>query len=934
MPMTSNRRVRTLIAASLLCGFPMLHGEGAQAPGVPAVQAPPQPTFRASTDRIAIDVTVVGDTGDVVSGLTADDFVLTVDGKPRPVVSAEFLRTSDAPAPSGAAAGPTGTTFSSNESTAGGRLVLLAFDLDGIAAGGGRELARAAAGFVDALAPTDQVGLVAFPAGANIPFSPDRAPVRDALAHVVGRGAGEFPHAHAIGLSEAFDIEDGNTFALSRVVERECQRTREENPVCPRLVEEEAHTLATTYRIRSQRALQTFQALLVSLQKVDAPKILIWVSGGVPLPFAEVALGTLSAAAAAAHATVYVVHLDNPTAGVDASHALRSPTQTADRAIARHGLEMMAGVTRGAVFSSSGTGEDAFARIAREMSAYYLLSADADPSDRDGRTHRITVTLKGRTGTVRARRDFVVPTPAAAAARPRTPEEEVVRVLQAPIPASGLPLAVATYNLLAPGGDKVRVIVASDIGRSESAPLDATLGYTVRSAEGKAVASAVHTTKAELMDQTAPGPVHATVAIDLPPGAYRLKLAVVDAQGRTGSVEHSFEASVKGNGGLQVADLVLAPPVSESAPAMRLTAAPGARAAPLDAYLELYGATGAAAPRVRVAVTDQDNGPTLAAADAPVSQRGEKGRYVAGTTLPLGLLPPGTYVARATVTLGATTAERTRQFRILEPVPADDVFKADLEARVGAFDRNDVLTPALLGPAVTSAAALDGGRSGDAAHALVADVAAGRLDGLARLSRSGTESLLTSFLRGLASYRAGRIEEAAGHFRAAIRGSSDFLSGVFYLGACYAAGGKTREAVAAWQTALIADSPPPDVYRVIADADLRLGNADEASELLEEAAARWPDDEAFRIQGAIARAANGHIDEALAGLGPSLEGQGINPQIGALAVQLAVARVARQQDAGAASALRDLVARLTAGGVEVPSIAARWLAYLDRQPAP
>ena len=71
--------------------------------------------------------------------------------------------------------------FGSNETAAGGRLVLLAFDLDGIKTGGGRDVAMAAGKFVDGLAASDQVGLVSLPSGPSVEFTPDRAPIHDAL---------------------------------------------------------------------------------------------------------------------------------------------------------------------------------------------------------------------------------------------------------------------------------------------------------------------------------------------------------------------------------------------------------------------------------------------------------------------------------------------------------------------------------------------------------------------------------------------------------------------------------------------------------------------------------------------------------------------------------------------------------------------------------
>ena len=175
--------------------------------------------------------------------------------------------------------------------------------------------------------------------------------------------------------------------------------------------------------------------------------------------------------------------------------------------------------------------------------------------------------------TIRARREFVAPD-GALAARPMTPEEQVASVLRAPMAAAGLTLRVATYSLRAPTAGKVRVLVATDIGRDESGPLDATIGYSVLSPSGKAVTTAFDSATAQLLDRDSRGPVHSTIAIDLLPGRYRLKLAVVDKNGRRGSVDHSFEASLSGSGGLEVGDLLLTPPIIGEQKGVRLTAAP------------------------------------------------------------------------------------------------------------------------------------------------------------------------------------------------------------------------------------------------------------------------------------------------------------------------------------------------------------------------
>ena len=102
----------------------------AQQPATP----PAQPTFRAATELIAIDATVVGDRGEPVGGLTPEDFVLTIDGAPRRVVSAQFIK-QDPPGPPPTLAGRR-LPFSTNESAVGGRLVLTWRALASVAVGG------------------------------------------------------------------------------------------------------------------------------------------------------------------------------------------------------------------------------------------------------------------------------------------------------------------------------------------------------------------------------------------------------------------------------------------------------------------------------------------------------------------------------------------------------------------------------------------------------------------------------------------------------------------------------------------------------------------------------------------------------------------------------------------------------------------------------
>ena len=50
-----------------------------------------QPVFRASADLVVVDVSVIDRNGAPVTNLLADDFTVRIDGRPRRVVSIQYL---------------------------------------------------------------------------------------------------------------------------------------------------------------------------------------------------------------------------------------------------------------------------------------------------------------------------------------------------------------------------------------------------------------------------------------------------------------------------------------------------------------------------------------------------------------------------------------------------------------------------------------------------------------------------------------------------------------------------------------------------------------------------------------------------------------------------------------------------------------------------
>src|SRR5215831_19459236 len=97
------------------------------APGAAAPQTPETPVFKTGVDVVTVEVGVADKSGHPVRDLTAGDFIVKVDGKPRRIVSARHI-SFDVDAAKRAAANNEDTYFTTNIGPPGGRMILLAVD--------------------------------------------------------------------------------------------------------------------------------------------------------------------------------------------------------------------------------------------------------------------------------------------------------------------------------------------------------------------------------------------------------------------------------------------------------------------------------------------------------------------------------------------------------------------------------------------------------------------------------------------------------------------------------------------------------------------------------------------------------------------------------------------------------------------------------------
>jgi len=832
-----------------------------------------QPTFRSTVDLVPVDVNVIDKDGRPVSDLAAGDFTLSVDGKPRRIASAQFIsvtRSLETPPPQP-------REYDSNSGAAGGRLVMLVIDSGNIAAGRGRPAIEAAKRFVGSLNPADRVALVTIPgAGPQIDFTSNRAIVQTLLDKVVGQ-ATEPIGPRKVGIYEALAFERNDQSTIDTVVDRECSAypTVSIRETCQQQLAGEAEQLLSFSRERTRNSLIALRYLFERVSSSETPKTIVFLSEGLLLNRDNADIAWVGPRAASAHIILYVLQLDSPE--MEAGQRTTSPSRSEDREVLRQGLDQLAGMARGDVFRIVANADFAFQRLALELSGYYLLSFEPQPGDRDGKPHKIRIDVRRKDLMLRSRREFSV-----GAAAARTAEDTVLETLRAPLLASDIPLKLTTYTFQDPDSAKLKIILVADIDRSLNPEDKVSLGYLMFDDKGKLITSQLEKDLANPVDRLRKTQKYVGAAM-AGPGTYTLKVAVVDSSGKRGSVERTFNARLNGFGQLHVTDLLIADDSVRGADGLPPAVAADFTGDELHGYVELFSE----APEqlknatVVIEVAQNETARALDSTPARFQLQGDR-RRVAEAGVPIALLPPGDYVARAVVMVsGKKVGQVARPFRVTRPaatiaspgagtVPMRAAAPIAFTSKIDAFDKSSVLAPQVVGfflDRLSAAAA----SSAATVRPAVDSVRAGKFDeAMDALKSTPDDQLAAVFLKGLVLFHRGDLNGAAAKFRDALRMDSEFYSAAFYLGACYAAGGKDREAAGAWQTSLITESNAPFVYTLLGDALLRLRDMDQAIDVLTEARTLWPNDDQVTLRLGTALVMANKPAEAMKVLDPYL----------------------------------------------------------------
>jgi hypothetical protein len=575
-------------------------------------QAPTQPAERA-VELLSVTFAAVAANGQIVPDLRPEDVSIRIDGRVRDVRSLQLVSIAGVPRAGGPSLPP---PFGSNGVTAAARQVVLVVDDESFAAGGEQPLRNAVARLLESLHSNDRVALLTIPhGGVRVDATTDRTRIRTAVASVVGRGAA---------------APSGSDLAC---------RTRD--------------------------TLQALAAYLRSLPARDAPSIVALMSAGLAAPRRDANISSApgrceltldafrdaGAAAGAVRAHFYIVPpVDILSIGtVQRENIAGAGGAGSDNPL--EGIEQLLGTTGGKLLNLGAPGDTAFDRIVAENAAYYVAAIAPQRTDR-GRPHGLEIRVARNGVEVRGGRTITFPETGAGATRPSAASpREMLSTLDE---FRDLPLRAAAYPSFEEANGHIRVLALAE-------PVDPQARFSALTAalfdrDGKAAGGWV----AQASDLERP---FVLGAIDAPPGAYRLRVAAIDAAGRGGTADYDVDVSLAQTGTLKISAILLG--LSRGGtfvPHLQFAAEPV-----VIGYVEMAGAPAGARVAATLELADSTNGPARLSVPLTI-EAGASGRYVGRGALPIGALPPADYAVRAVIALDGHPPTRVvRTLRKVKP---------------------------------------------------------------------------------------------------------------------------------------------------------------------------------------------------------------------------------------------------------------------------
>ena len=605
-----------------------------------------QAQFKSGAELVSIDVLATDAEGAPIADLTAKDFTLKVDGKVRALQSVQLVRLADpnrataAATPSSAAKAP--APFATNTDPKG-RTFVFAIDHDQIHPGNEKPVIDAASRLLDRLAPEDRVAVVTLPRGKiEADLTTDHAAARAALSRVTG---------HAPRMSSRFDFSIKEALAalarqngdeelsknlINEMVDRECHN--ETLNVCVPALMSDARDYARELTNSARDTVRGLSAFLSGLSALEGTKSIIFVSERlIDMPAVRRELQDLGKAADLARVRTFVIQVNRPLYDIGRRRA--PADEPGDLGMEMTGLENVAAVTGGEMFRPSARVDAVMTRIDLSTSAYYLIGFEPSDKERDGKYHRIQVTLNRPNVTLKSRAGFQI-----------TARTESTKTTADASPLAGLlrdnirgyrdlPLRATAFAYRADESDRVKVVVMAE-----------TLGTAALESAAFALISESGGQGAEWVAdarELAAAPLVTAGAVL--PGRYRVRIAASDAIGRQGVVDVPLDAQLTDAAPLQLSTL-MAGRITNGAFQPRFDLV---TASEVTGFLEIYGVPLlAGAPTATLELAAAADGPALASTDMTIAASAVADRRLARATLPFPAgAPTGDLILRARVFL-------------------------------------------------------------------------------------------------------------------------------------------------------------------------------------------------------------------------------------------------------------------------------------------
>jgi len=591
-------------------------------------QGPPQVLPTGQTDTI--DFRAVSALGSPIVDLTAADVSISVAGQWRAIRSLELVRDVDdvrtMPEPAGPKTPPAAVLplpFATNAGPGRGRTFYLLVDEASITPDDVGLLQSAIGAFLTDLPPGDEVAVATILPGARrVQPTTDRGRVSSAFAGLMGLGS------------------------------------TTESPA--------------SVNTRSARCLRRLDQLLGALRGSERPPVIVVVSTGLSIPqpaenlairgagsrppsaspggqreaVAPVDLEQIRLAAAASRAELYFVQLPGGRPGVPTTAVVGGST-AADRETALRALADDVGGARLSLQAS----DNVFTRINQETSSHYVARLEVHDEDRPGTAYPIAMASHRAWMGLR----FL---PVAFLGGPPVPALPTTQALLENVDEfRQLPIRLAGFTSRADARSGTSLLITSVTEPVES-------GIRFRAA----TTVVFDATGARVAEDTAGASALAVTPLlsrfVAAPGRYLLRVAVVGADGRAGTVDCPVDARLTSAGPLSLGSLRTGVARPAAPGRMRGDSAPG-----LDPRLEftnepealvffdLYGGTPNEHVTVVMEVLRRADGPPIQPLEPHVlpARASDPGHYVVTALVDLASLLPGDYAIRATVGVAGQT---------------------------------------------------------------------------------------------------------------------------------------------------------------------------------------------------------------------------------------------------------------------------------------